>query len=83
MTDTVKYDTLQSIHRVWVVMRDDNLKPISVHIDGSEARVKLIYTEEETKQPHHLQRAHLLIENRGGLDEDVYAVPTPSYLGGE
>ena len=81
MSDPVKYETLQSVHRVWVVMRDHDSKPVSVHVEPSDARVKLIYTEEETKVPHHLQRAHLLIET-GNVDESRYFDPAASSSGG-
>lgn len=74
----IKYETLHSIHRVWVVMRDHDSKPVSVHLDASDARVSMIYTEEETKESHHLQRAHLLIESREVTDE---ATRTLSALG--
>lgn len=73
---------LHSVYRVWVVMRDADDKPTSVHLDGSEARVKLIYTEEETKRNHHLQRAHLFIEKQMGHDEDSYSMPSDGSTGG-
>jgi hypothetical protein len=47
---------------VIAVVRERDGFPVGVYTDPSEARVRLIYIEEETKQPHRLVDGTLTLE---------------------
>ena len=46
---------------VIAVVRDEDGEPVGVYTDPSEARVRLIYIEEETKKPHTLIKGYLVL----------------------
>lgn len=66
---------------VLAIVKEKDSAIVGVYTDPSEARVRLIYIEEETKQPHRIVPG-LLTLGEEVPNEVVYSVPANSSTGG-